>query len=78
MKGRHICVLCAGAEHWPPTGVDDVVLDFGDGEVEGVGGVGPFETIFECRTKRRDDTMGWLMGLPDNFEEVAEGVHDEH
>ena len=78
MKGRHICVLCAGAEHWPPTGVDDVVLDFGDGEVEGLGDVEPLETIVEWGTEREDDTMGWLMRLPDRFEEVAKGVHDEH
>lgn len=64
-------MLCAGAEHWPPMGVDDVVLDFGDGEVEGLGGVGPSETIVEWGLERRNDTMVWLSGLPDSFEDGA-------
>ena len=58
-------------------GVDGVVLTFGDGDVEGLDGVGPFETIVGWRTDWRDHTMAWLRGLPDNAEEGAKGAHDE-
>lgn len=63
-------MLCVGAEYRPPPGVDDVVLDFGEGKVEDLGDVGPLRTFIEWGTERRDDTMAWLMGLPDSFEEM--------
>ena len=49
----------------------DVVLNFGDGEVEGLDGVRPLKTIVQWGIERRDDTMGWLSGLPDVFEDGA-------
>ena len=67
-------MLCAGSEDWPPMGLDDVVLNFEDGEVEGFGDSRPFETIAEWGEERRDDTTAWLSGLPDYFEEDVKGV----
>ena len=77
MGGRHICVLCAGAEHWPPMGVDDVVLDFGHGELKGLDDLHPCRTVAEW--ERRDDAEAWLSDLPDSFEGGVNGVMlDEH
>ena len=77
MGGRRICLLCAGAEYWPPEGVDDVVLDFGDGEVEGLGNIRPMvglmarpvETLVNEEAGRGTNTTAWLSEIPDRFEE---------
>ena len=81
MGARRICLLCAGAEYWPPEGVDDVLLDFGDGEVEGLGNVRPMighvdrslEAVIEEEAKQKTRTMEWLSEVPDVFERGVEG-----
>ena len=75
-------MLCAGAEYWSPERVDDVLLDFGDGAVEGLGNVKPMvghmartlEAVIEEEAKRRTGTMKWLSEVPDLFEDGVEGM----